>query len=398
MPDTTLILHPDPGIPEFLIGQVQAKLAYLDESVEKAIISPDGTSLTLFLDSELPDSRRQEIKAKANHVLDAMVSGALKPRIKVLEDHLDRTVPYRKDPMPWLLEHGEVYEESPGMFSIGPLLTRLIAYFEGQLVDLAKTFDARPYRFPALISAKFLEQIDYFHSFPHSLTFASHLRQDLDLIERFSNEAHCSDEGLEVPPNSFAKVRALLSTAVCFHLYEALNHSKLKEPLCATAVGRCFRYEASNLSSLTRLWDFTMYEIIFVGPKDFVLENRETAGQRASKLYESWGLAYKVESANDPFFVGEFKKQAAFQSAFQLKYEVQAQLPYRENRLAIGSYNYHQDFFGRRMHISMPDESFANTGCIAFGLERLAFAFLAQYGFDQTVWPQAVREGVSCGI
>ena len=94
-------------------------------------------------------------------------------------------------------------------------------------------------------------------------------------------------------------------------------------------------------------------------------------------------MAYRVESANDPFFIGEFRKQAAFQSAFQLKFEIRARLPFKDSTLAVGSYNYHQDFFGRSLNITLPDGSPAHTGCVAFGLERIAFAFLAQFGFDQ---------------
>ena len=149
-----------------------------------------------------------------------------------------------------------------------------------------------------------------------------------------------------------------------------------------------------------------MREVIFVGPKDYVLENRETARQRMHSVLEETGLAYCVESANDPFFIGEFRKQAAFQSAFQLKYEIRARLPFKEqlaplvNRaslpstLAVGSYNYHQDFFGRNLNISLPDGSPAHTGCVAFGLERIAFAFLAQHGLDPAGWPVHVVEAI----
>jgi hypothetical protein len=138
-----------------------------------------------------------------------------------------------------------------------------------------------------------------------------------------------------------------------------------------------------------------MREVIFVGPKDFVLQNRETGRERMRGFFEEIGLAYRVESANDPFFIGEFKKQAAFQSAFQLKFEIRAGLPFKQSTLAVGSYNYHQDFFGRSLNITLPDGSPAHTGCIAFGLERMAFAFLSQYGLDAANWPDAARKFVA---
>jgi len=137
-----------------------------------------------------------------------------------------------------------------------------------------------------------------------------------------------------------------------------------------------------------------MREVIFVGPKEFVLDNRELARHRMAQVLQEIGLAYRVESANDPFFIGEFRKQVAFQSAFQLKFEIRARLPYRDGTLAVGSYNYHQDFFGRHLNISLPDGSPAHTGCVAFGLERMAFAFLSQYGLDPADWPPIVRDNL----
>jgi len=140
------------------------------------------------------------------------------------------------------------------------------------------------------------------------------------------------------------------------------------------------------------MWNFTMREVIFVGPKDFVLEKREKSRLFMQKIFEEIGLVYHVETANDPFFVGEFRKQTAFQTAFQLKYEIRAQLPFKNSTLAVGSYNYHQDFFGRHLNITLPDGGPIHTGCTAFGLERMVYAFLAQFGFDPSNWPKLVRE------
>jgi seryl-tRNA synthetase len=284
-------------------------------------------------------------------------------------------------------------EEEIGVFVFGPLVSRLIDFFESRFLMLADYFDAQPYRFPTLISAKFLDRVDYFSSFPHSLTFASHLREDLDIINQFAENAAYEGDGLNAPAEFFSKINTLLSPAVCYHLYFSLaDHPLPGGKLVATAVSNCFRYESTNLTSMERLWNFTMREVIFVGPKDFVLENRQKSREFMQEIFEEIGLVYHVETANDPFFVGEFRKQAAFQSAFQLKYEIRASLPFKDSTLAVGSYNYHQDFFGRHLDITLPDGSPIHTGCTAFGLERMAYAFLAQYGFDQTQWPKVVQE------
>ncbi len=409
-PVTVIEFAPATAIPDYLTGEIQAKLAYVDEAILQALVSPERIvlhvvlptaprDLDLFLDEppQLTGELRTELEEKVQRVVLSMAKGAIRPKAQVLEDHLDRPVRYHADPMPELIQRGEVNQEATGIFALGPLLTRLIAYFEAKFVGLADSFGAQPYRFPILIPARYLERVNYFRAFPHSLTFATHLREDLEVIDQFSQHAACNTHGsLATPPDSFAAVQSLLSPAVCYHLYFGLADKPLPGgQVVATAVGNCFRYEAINLTSLERLWNFTMREVIFVGAKDFVLENREIARQRMAQVFEQIGLAYRVESANDPFFIGEFRKQAAFQSAFQLKFEIRASLPFKDSTLAVGSYNYHQDFFGRSLNITLPDGTPAHTGCVAFGLERIAFAFLAQFGLEPAAWPAEVREYVA---
>jgi seryl-tRNA synthetase len=388
----TLELIPALVIPDHLRGEVQSKMAYVDEAIASALVAEPGKRIVLQLRDGIPlldRERLAEIEEKVQRVIVSMVKGAIRPKVQVLEEHLDRPVPYFADPHEALLERGELSQEASGIFTLGPLLSKVITYFEDRFLDLAESFGAEPYRFPTLIPARYLERVNYFSAFPHSLSFATHQRENLNAIDHFAQHAACDADGsLNIPSSSFAPIQTLLSPAVCYHLYFALADRPLPQgQVIATAVGNCFRYEAINLVSLERLWNFTMREVIFVGPKDFVLENREVARLRMNRVFEEIGLAYRVESANDPFFIGEFRKQAAFQSAFQLKYEIRARLPFKNSTLAVGSYNYHQDFFGRRLNMTLPDGSPAHTGCVAFGLERMAYAFLAQFGLDPGQWP-----------
>ncbi|MEA3439621.1 MAG: hypothetical protein U9R58_05000 [Chloroflexota bacterium] len=388
-------ISPELPIPTHLVGEVQSKLAYVDERIQDAQVSSTGDSINLKLHKPVDQEQQEAIEIKVQKVVTTMVKGAFKPKVLVLEEHMDRQTPYHKDPMAVLAERGEIFQEQNGVYSLGPMTSKLIDYFESLFLKLADSFDAAPYRFPTLIPAKSLERVDYFNAFPHSLTFVTHLREDLDTIDQFAKQASCDDRGLTTSMDTFSQIRSLLSPAVCYHLYFALADKPLPGgKIAATAVGSCFRYESINLSSLERLWDFTMREIIFVGSKNYVLENREIARQRMEPFFDEIGLAYRVESANDPFFIGEFRKQVAFQSAFQLKFEICAQLPFKDSTLAIGSYNYHQDFFGRHLNITLEDGSPAHTSCVAFGLERVVYAFLAQFGPEPENWPTSVKDAL----
>jgi hypothetical protein len=71
-----------------------------------------------------------------------------------------------------------------------------VDYFEGHFGALADYFDANPYRFPTLIPAAYLGRVNYFRAFPHSLTFATHLREDLDVIDHFAAHAACDEHGV----------------------------------------------------------------------------------------------------------------------------------------------------------------------------------------------------------
>jgi seryl-tRNA synthetase len=381
-------------VPEFLSTDFISKLAYIDERIVQGTLNPERDVVILTLRENASTSAKEKITEKVLRMTTAFLRDAFQPKAQLLEDHLDRPTFQKIDPTQELLDRRELFQESNGVFVLGPLLSRLIAFFEKEFLELAITFNARPYRFPTLVPGAMLERVNYFHAFPHSLSFATHLREDLDVIQEFSKNAHCQHDGLSTSMESFSKIQNLLSPAVCYHLYFSLADSRLTEDhIAATAVGNCFRYESTNLNSLERLWNFSMREIIFIGSKDYVLEQRELGRHQMAKKLEAVGMAYKVESANDPFFIGEYK-QAAFQNAFHLKYEIRALLPYKNSTLAVGSYNYHQDFFGRQLKIQQRDGSPIHTGCLAFGLERIAFAFLSQFGLLQENWPSYVKEGI----
>jgi len=170
------------SIPPFMMSDVLSKLAYVDELIASASILPDGTQILLKLREEPDQNKCSELANKVHTVVDLMVKNARPPRIQVLEDFLDSPVPYSDDPMSILEQSGEVLQEATGLLLLGPLMSRLIDFFENTFLSLATDFEAKPFRFPTLIPAKYLDRVNYFKSFPHYLTFATHLREDLPPI------------------------------------------------------------------------------------------------------------------------------------------------------------------------------------------------------------------------
>ncbi len=55
------------------------------------------------------------------------------------------------------------------------------------------------------------------------------------------------------------------------------------------------------------------------------------------------------------------------------------------------SFNYHRDHFGTTWNMRNGAGEVAHTGCVAFGMDRLAVALFATHGVDVAQWPASVR-------
>jgi seryl-tRNA synthetase len=248
---------------------------------------------------------------------------------------------------------------------------------------------------PTLIPADVLAKCDYFRSFPNTVTFACHLEPDASVINRFrARHEHKTTVDHEALAD-MGTPEACLSPAVCYHVYHRNQGLTLPSEGIAYCVrGKCFRYESSNMRELTRLWDFTMRELVFLGTRDYVLEERERCVEIIGEFLDELGLAAEIRTASDPFYIApDASSKTYFQLTAETKYELSAVLP-NEDRLAIGSLNYHTDFFGRAFDIAVDGAGPAHSSCIGFGLERFVCAFIAQHGNDPKNWPESVRNAI----
>jgi seryl-tRNA synthetase len=102
--------------------------------------------------------------------------------------------------------------------------------------------------------------------------------------------------------------------------------------------------------------------------------------------------AFRVDYASDPFFgrVGQMK--AVSQKQQSLKFELLVPLRSEQHPTACMSFNYHRDHFGTTWDIKDADGEPAYTGCVAFGMDRLAVAMFHTHGTDLTKWPDGVRQ------
>ncbi len=299
---------------------------------------------------------------------------------------------YHADMFETLVAKGVAFEAAEGQVGFGEPMIGLINYFDRRIRQIALAMpNAQEFQYPTLLPTSVLDTFGYFGSFPHFAMFVTRLHNDINVYQAFRDEysankritpalfTHCQNHDYCLPPT------------MCYHTYHQLRDSTLASNRVVTAKGKSFRFEAKYYRGLERLWDFTIREIVFLGSREFVLECRESFMRASFALMEELGLSGFSEVANDPFFVTQDTAGKIFnQRMMELKYELRLNVD-SERTIAAASFNFHENYFGDAFRISREDRTNALTGCVGFGLERLVYAFLCQYGLDESKWPLSLK-------
>ena len=298
-----------------------------------------------------------------------------------------RTDRYRfASPIEGLRARGDLVSFGPGRVGLGGAVLDLVRFFDSIAFRWARDLGAAERQYPALVALETLGRAGYLESFPQHLTVAAPLENDPELRARISAGARALRRADVASPSH------ALAPAVCYHCWAELEGRTLGAgPVVLTAQGRCFRHEDGDFATLERLWDFTMREIVVAGARDEVEEVRRTLVRRAAELLSALDLDGCIEPATDPFFTRATDAKRLVQRLGALKYELRVTLDADGRSLAVASFNHHQDHFGRAFDVRLATGRPVHSGCVAFGLERWALAFLTQHGLDDSLWPAEVR-------
>ena len=98
--------------------------------------------------------------------------------------------------------------------------------------------------------------------------------------------------------------------------------------------------------------------------------------KRAEGFAGQLALPYRIEQASDPFFGRGGKLMAMSQVEQELKFELLVPVHSEEQPTACMSFNYHRDHFGATWNLRTASGAAAHTGCVAFGVDRLALALV----------------------
>lgn len=272
------------------------------------------------------------------------------------------------------------------------------ALYEG-IVERLATFissqrdpRAEVLRFPPVMSRSQLEKSGYLKSFPNLLGCVCALHgtegEILSAVERY-------ESGSGEWTDSLSAADLVLSPAACYPVYPlvAARGPLPRDGLIFDVAADCFRHEPSR--ALNRLQSFRMREFVRIGSAAEIFEFREQWMRRAQGLAAQLALPCSVDVASDPFFGRVGQVMAVSQRQNSLKFELL--IPYYEGATptACMSFNYHVDHFGVVWGLRDATGELAHTGCVAFGIDRLAVALFCVHGVDCATWPASVREALA---
>ena len=186
---------------------------------------------------------------------------------------------------------------------------------------------------PTTISIGNLIGNGYVDNFPQHIMLVSKFHMDLSEFLSDKSKSQEFDTYNALANGQGHPVQAL-SPTVCYHCFESLRDQEIEQDeLILTAVAMCHRNEGVNIKPLSRLQTFTMREIVFFG-----------------------------------------------------------KLPNDEQWISCASFNNHQKTLVNSYGLKREGFNNLTSGCVGYGLERMAFTLFAQFGCDLTLWPQPLRK------
>lgn len=360
------------------------QLYYVDAQIVKGRFEGGKLSVELITGST-DESIRQKILAMCDET-----ARTFKRVEQPIYFETDAAGSLSSDPTPELIATKQIVETCPGAFVYSGNFRRLIHALSNTVLDFGRSMGAEEQDYPATVPLSSLVRNGYLASFPQHAFFVSAAHTTLENLEQITQLTKKPDAEWR---SSVGEATQVLAPTVCYHCFEALRGGSIPtNGRLFTAVNKCFRHEYKTARGLERLQTFTMREIISFGSQEQVANHLQSILDFTKKMVVDWGLQVRIIGATDPFFAVEAAKKRAFQSFLGLKQELQVYLPHNDKWLAVGSFNSHRDTLVKNYAVGSASAEPLNSGCVGYGLERLALGILSQQGTNSNKWSPALQK------
>jgi seryl-tRNA synthetase len=255
------------------------------------------------------------------------------------------------------------------------------------LISRHRPAEAEIFRFPPVMSRASLEKQGYLKSFPNLIGAVCCLEGSEREISQSAAKHELGGDWTE----DLVPADLVLAPAACYPVYPiaAERGTVPDEGYVFDVASDCFRHEPSK--SVDRFQSFRMREYVRIGTPEQIQAFREPWIARAEGIADDIGLPYSVDVANDPFFGRVGTMMASQQRADALKFELLVPVRSKDKPTACMSFNYHKEHFGEVWGLSNAKGEVLHTGCVAFGMDRLAVALFVIHGAKVKHWPAGVK-------
>ncbi len=364
------------------------QVSYLHEAIET--VNVENGKITLGMVDIVDDSARDRLRAEIDELAVRVARSYAKVRTNVISEH-EGEATYREDPMPHLRATRQAIATYPGTFILRGDILKVINGLDAYFKSFALRLGAEEQDYPTTVPLRSMIDNGYLSSFPHHALTVSRIHADLADLARAAQAL----DGDSLPHDIYFSAGQMLAPTVCYHCFESMRGQDVRNVgRVFTAKARCHRHEGAATSGLTRLQTFNMREIILFDTLNKVAEQKQAILDEVEADFTRWGVAFEIATATDPFFPIQNETKRAFQSLQALKHELRLKLPYDDDDLACASFNNHKDTLVKSYAITDSDTDMPSSGCVGFGLERLAFSLFSQFGMDLGAWPAALRKDI----
>lgn len=368
-------------------------LAYISEYIFK-ITRENGRVLL-----DIEDTKEDEVLDKIAQLRKTMELDEVKKgrevTTKVLVDKRSN-VPLNTDNIfSKLVESGSVVKMTDGAYAYTGLFLQVYRYFCRKIDEFGKKHfnGIQEFEESVLYPVKEYETGHYFESFPHHIMFQTTMKSDAELLERFSKNG--TNDSTIFSNDNMKRPENVVRHAACVPIYPMLKDAYIPadSPKYYLISGKCFRNEGANVYELARLNEFYMKEFVCIGTLEQTLDMIKSARALWEEWIDTFNLNCTIETANDSFFASNYKKLKIFQILGDSKQEFRVYIPDGDFFCAVSSSNVHRTHFTKTYNIHN-DNSFCQSSCFAFGIERLSYALLSQKGVDIDKWDEATRKEI----
>jgi hypothetical protein len=237
------LIIPIKGVDKDYLSQLEYALAFASEDLASCIVNEKELQVEAELKNE---SARESAAQKIQELIN---------RYEKREFGLPTVIHFRQDRDltafdAWggLLEKKWATLVGTGHVILRGPAAKLMSLIDSKVQNLfANEFKAELEIYPSTIQCKTLDRCHHFTSFPEHMDFVAHLKQDVQVLNDFSNA--CRDQGWSPAhhQNRMAEVDFAVAPSCCYHCYEGMEGWDVPEQgRCITAILACHRYEGAN--------------------------------------------------------------------------------------------------------------------------------------------------------